>query len=111
MDKSTTPCADIRRLQAAIFDMDCIAQGAFSEISAIAKLALAALETPDGYHHPETIAHALLAIRGKADDTKNCIGCQAEEVGCNYQDPRAGRRMAARRMAMEGATIEKGTTE
>lgn len=96
-----TPCNDLRRLQTAVFDMDCLAQGGFSEISAIAKLALAALETPDGYRHPETIAHALRAIWGKADDTENHINGQAEEVGCNYRDPNADRRSAAQRSARQ----------
>lgn len=53
---------DIHRLQVAIMNMDSLAQGGFSEISAIAKLALVAMETPYGYLHPETIAQALRAI-------------------------------------------------
>lgn len=96
-----TPSTDIRRLQAAVYDMDCLAQGGFSEISAIAKLALAAMETPDGYRHPETIAQALRAIWGKADDIENCINCEAEEVGCNYRDPNTQRRYAAARAVRE----------
>lgn len=94
-----TPSNDLRRLQAAVTDMDCLAHGGFSEISAIATLALAALETPAGYRHPETIAQALIAIRGKADDIDNCIGHQAEEVGCNYHDPNTARRRDAARAA------------
>lgn len=92
---------DPRQLHAAITDIDCLSQGGFSEISAIAKLTLAALETPDGYHFSENVALALRAIWGKADDIENCINCRAEEVGCNYQDPARERRFAAHREASE----------
>ncbi|ATE59099.1 hypothetical protein [Thauera sinica] len=96
-----TPCNNLRRLQAAITDMDGFAQGGLSEISAIAKLALAAMETPDGYRHPEMIAQALSAIWGKAESIENCINTTAEKVGCNYRDPDAERRYAAYRTAFE----------
>lgn len=81
-----TSSSDITRLQAAITDMDCLAQSGFSEISAIAKLALAALETPDSYTNLEIIAQALRAIWVKADDIENCVNFAAEQVGCNYKD-------------------------
>lgn len=90
-------------LQSAIYDMDSLSQNGFSEISSIAKHALAMLETPDGYRHPETIANALRAIWGKADDIESCIRCRAEEVGCCYQDPKAERRYAAHRAALKEA--------
>lgn len=88
-DANSTPSKsnDIKRLHAAVYDMDCLAQGGFSEIAAIAKLAMVALETQDGYLHPENIANALRTIWGKAYDIENCINDTAEEVGCNYVDP------------------------
>lgn len=92
---------DVKLLQGAVHFMDALAQEGFSEISAIAKLALAALETPDGYRDTETIARALRAIWYKADDIENCINHQAEEVGCNYRDPNAERRYAAHRAALD----------
>lgn len=100
---SQSPCNDLRRLQAAVYDMDCLANGGFSEITAIARLALLALETPDGYRHPEIIAQALNAILGKAENIESCINYEAEEVGCNYQDPNTERRYAAERAAREKA--------
>ena len=36
----------LTQLRSAISDMDCLSQGGFSSIAAIAKLALAALENP-----------------------------------------------------------------
>lgn len=105
MQTTSTPqesgkTTDPRLLQAAITDMDSFSQSGFSEISAIAKLALAALETPDGYRFHENIALALRAIWGKADDIENCINCRAEEAGCNYSDPGRERRYAAEREAI-----------
>lgn len=94
-EKVADPC----QLQAAITDIDSMSQCGFSEISAIAKLALATLETPDGYRFHENIALALRAIWGKADDIENCINYRAEQVGCNYSDPARERRYAAAREA------------
>jgi hypothetical protein len=96
-----TPSNDLHRLQAAVTDMDALAQQGFSEILAIAKLALAAMETPDGYRQPETIAQALRAICGKAAAIENDINCQAEEVGCNYRNPNTSRRYAAHRSVVQ----------
>lgn len=99
--KQGSECNDIEKLRAAVTDMDCLSQGGFSEIAAIAKLALASLEHPDGYLHSENIAHALRAIWVKADEVENCINYNAEEVGCNYRDPSTARRYAARAAARE----------
>lgn len=101
---------DIKRLHAAVYDMDCLAQGGFSEIAAIAKLAMSALETPDGYLQPENIANALRTIWGKAYDIENCINCAAEEVGCNYIDPSIKLRYAASRAAREQSAAQSGVS-
>lgn len=81
-----TPCTDVQRLQAAVNDMDALAQQGFSEISAIARLVLLALKSPDGYRHPELIVRALRVIWGKADDIQDCINARAEDVGCHHID-------------------------
>ena len=103
--KITTSDADkIKSLQGAVNFMDCLAQGGFSEIKAIAKLALAHLEHPDGYHHPELIAHALNAIWGKAEQIENCINSEAELVGCNYVDEAERRRWDAQAATRQDRT-------
>ncbi|MEF8755080.1 MAG: hypothetical protein V5B60_14320 [Accumulibacter sp.] len=94
-----THCDDLVRLQAAVLDMDSLSQEGFSAISAIAKLALAAMEGPSASRDHEAIAGALRAIWGKADDIENCINSRAEEVGCNYRDPNTERRYAVHRAA------------
>jgi hypothetical protein len=55
-------CNDIERLHGAIGSMDALSQEGFSEISAIAKIALVALEHPEGYRHPENVAQVLRTI-------------------------------------------------
>lgn len=92
---------DLHKLHGVIEDMDALAQGGFSEIRAIAKLALAALQTPEGYLYIENIVQALLAIQGKAEDINNCINCAAEDVGCNFKDERLYARYDAQRAARE----------
>lgn len=95
---NTTP----EQLRTAITEMDGMAQSGFSQIAAIARLALAALETPSAYTtNTENIACALQTISGIAFDIENCINCSAEAVGCNYKDEALERRYAARRLAHE----------
>lgn len=86
-------------LKAAITEMDALSQNGFSEIAAIANLALLALEHRDAPHRMEHIAYAFSAICGVAECAENCINSQAEEVGCNYIDQASHRRMDARRAA------------
>lgn len=89
------PSTDVKKLQDTIEQMDGLAQEGFSEISAIAKLALKSLELPDGHLHIDTLADALSAIFGKAATIENCINATAEDVGCNYIDRAQHRRWAA----------------
>lgn len=100
---SASASAEIKNLRNAVQAMDGLAQDGFAEISAIAKLALAMLEHPDGYRHPERIAQALRTIWGKADDMENCISGEAERVGCNYVDESKMRRYAAQAEARGAA--------
>lgn len=93
----STPAVDAKNLREAIQNIDALSQDGFSEIAAIAGLALSRLEMPEGLLHLEDVAYALQAIRGKAQDTKNCINGEAESVGCNYTDAAVQRRFDARR--------------
>lgn len=97
---------EVQKLRNTVEFIDCLSQGGFSEIASIAKLALSSLETPDGYRHLDNIANALKAIWGKADDTQNCIGREAEQVGCDYTDDDQLRRWAAFRQAREAGVAE-----
>lgn len=85
----------------AVTEIDTMAQGAFSEIATIAKLALASLETPAAYIDPESMATILKAIWGKAMDAADHINAEAEGVGC--KDPVERRRSDARHKAREAA--------
>jgi len=64
--------------------MDSLSQGGFAAVAAVAKRALARLDTPDGRSHPERMADALRAIWGTAEQFGNDINCEAEGVGCNH---------------------------
>ncbi|AST27437.1 hypothetical protein [Ralstonia pseudosolanacearum] len=101
-EQTQTPHAeDTQDLRYTINTIDAMSQSGFSEIAAIAGLALSRLETPEGYLHLEDIAYALQAIRNKARDIENCINAEAESVGCNYKDAAQRRRFAAHRAAQE----------
>lgn len=89
----TSVAPTIPQLRDAIESMDSLSEIGFSEIASIAKMALAYLETPNVGFRIEDIANALSAIQWKAEDIKNCINCQAEEVGCNYVDEAKLRRL------------------
>lgn len=95
IQRQSAPTTEVEDLQETILTIDCLAQGGFSEIASIARLALSRLETQDGYRHLDDIANALSAIWGRADDTKNCINSEAGEVGCAFVDEARSRRMAA----------------
>lgn len=95
-------CKDIQALQSAVETMDCLSQAAFAEIASIARLALARLETSEGHRHIEDIALVLRVIQGTADDTRNCINCEAEQVGCTHKDEALARRRQAARQEREG---------
>ncbi len=97
MAKTTT--SDVQKLREAIENMDGLSQDAFSEIAAIASLALSRFETPNGYLSSEDIVYALRAIRSTAQSTENSINCEAEQVGCNHTDAAMVRRFEARRAA------------
>lgn len=86
-------------LKSTIETLDGLSQDGFSEIATLAQMALAHMETPGAYLWPETLAQVLRTIRAKAEDIENLINCEAEQVGCHYQDPATERRYEAQRAA------------
>jgi len=93
MTTQSTPT--VQQLRSTVEGIDCQAQSALSEIAALCRLSLTALETPHGWQQVDAIASALETIWGKADDAKNSINAQAEGVGCGYEDIAWMRRMRA----------------
>lgn len=85
----------IQTLENAVYDIDALAQSGLRQITSIAKLALTAMESPSASRHPETIAQALHAIWGIAEQTDGCINSTAESSGCPYKDDAANRRLVA----------------
>jgi len=83
-----TTAVDAKKLQGAIHTMDCLSQSAFSDITAIATLALSYIEHAgvDGAWRRENLVRALNIIRNRALDAENCINVEAENVGCNYSE-------------------------
>lgn len=88
------------RLRETIESIDSLSQSGFSEIAAIADLALTALKTPDGYRDPQNIAYAFQVIRDKARDIENCINVVAGHVSCNYKDTDLELRRVARAQSL-----------
>ena len=66
-----------------------------SEIAAIAKLALASLEVPETYLHPENIACALSSIVIKVGYVSDHFEICIEEAGCSCIDARKKKRSDA----------------
>lgn len=87
----------INELRSTVNEVDLVAQTSLGQISAIAKLALIALEAPDPHNHTiEHVAKALELIYDRAGFWMDDITAQAEALGCNHIDEHARRRMAAR---------------
>jgi len=87
--QETPPKAhNIEEFKSAVYEMDYLSQCGFTEISAVAKLALIALESPNAYQNPKHIAQAFVVILGRANDLMNAINCEAENVECAYIDKR-----------------------
>ncbi len=76
----------IADLRATIRDIDALSQEGFSQISAIASLALLAMKD-DPARNAVDVEHALRVICGKANDIEDCINAEAERVGCNHVNP------------------------
>lgn len=77
---------NLTTLQTTITDMDAFSQSGFSQIAAIAKLMMRNLEVSGGHVEIMEFITLLNSIWEKAEDSKNYINCEAENVGCNYVD-------------------------
>lgn len=85
----------IERLRATVQVMDCMSQGGFSRIAAIADLAMRSLETTYGAVYLENVVAALKIIRLDAIATRDTITAEARKVGCGYIDAAERRRQDA----------------
>lgn len=86
---------DLRDLYGTIHDMDALAQEGLAEIIAIAKLALAAMESPTNHPDMSTFARIFSAIWLKSEHLQGCIAGEASGVGCASEDEAALRRTKA----------------
>ena len=73
-------------LSAAVEDIDALSQEAFTEIAALARLAVRAIKSGDHDAITDAVI-ALQAIQTRARDGENDINALAEQVGCNYKNP------------------------
>lgn len=90
-------------LQDTVRLIDNRSQDAFNAISAICGLALVALESPEGYRSVNDLATALLAIKDRADETRDRISEDAGQVGCRWVDEAEERRSKAYFASMDKA--------
>ena len=97
MNARSIPAMTVDGLSEAIQMMDELSHDGFGRIRGIASLALLSLETPEGHRDVEALAAALVTICAIADDTKNCINCEAGDVGCGHDERGWKRRADARR--------------
>lgn len=93
----------IALLRISVADIDALAQSGFSRISAVAKMALACLESPTHARDLDVLAEAFIMIDAVAQDIQNCINTEAENVGCNYVDKAKMRRWDAARAIRTGS--------
>ena len=98
---ATTSSKEVRELRIAVNSMDCAAHQAFSEIAAIAKLALHSLKTPDGGVSKRDMMHALRAIWNRADGASLDLSGMAFDVGCEYVDESISRMVRSGTEAVE----------
>ena len=101
IDTSLDSSASMVQLCNAVEEMDSISQIGFSEIEAIARLALTAMENPRTCNDLDSFARAFNCIASKACDVQNMINSVAEGVGCNSIDESERRRWDAFRQARD----------
>lgn len=97
---NTSTVLDASKLLRVVNDMDGLAQGALSEIRAIAQLTLAAMESRDSYPSQDVIALALRSISGTACSVADCISSYADEVGGAHSNEDELRRQDAYRASL-----------
>lgn len=91
--QSTSRISD---LEGAVTDIHGLAMEGLSQIEAIARVSLLAMQTPDAYRFPENIAMTLEVIWSIAQNIQGCVGSEAENVGCAQPCTASERRKAAR---------------
>lgn len=87
---------DVENLQRAVYDMHSMAQEGLAEITAIAKLALSAMESPTNQPDMDTLARALSSIWFRSEHLEGCIATEAMGHGLACEDIDARRRAEAR---------------
>lgn len=92
-----------QKLATALYDVDRFVQQGCAEVSALAQLALAWLEMPEGHQRLETLARVLLTIRNSAESLAEYAGSEARVLNCDYQDEAQARRSEAAKVAAEEA--------
>lgn len=97
MSARKTPPMTVEGIGEAVEAMDALSHDGFGRIKGLALLALLSLETPEGHRSVEALAAALETICAIADDTKNCINCEAGDVGFGHDEQGWKRRFDARR--------------
>ncbi|MDM1697131.1 hypothetical protein HX099_10750 [Thiopseudomonas alkaliphila] len=86
----------ISDLEFAVTDIHGLAMEGLSQIEAIARVSLLAMQTPDAYRFPENIAMTLEVIWSIAQNIQGCISSEAENVGCAQPCTAPERRQTAR---------------
>ena len=84
-----------RHLSNALTQVDHLVQQGCAEISSIAQLALAWLETPKGHRHMDVVARALQSIRDSAETLADYAGTESQAMGCGFEDAAEMRRAEA----------------
>lgn len=92
-----------QKLATTLTEVDRFVQQGCAEVSALAQLVLAWLESPEGCRQLEVVARALEAIRNSADSLAEYAGSEARAVNCDYEDPAELRRSDAARVAASEA--------
>lgn len=101
MTARKTPQMTVEGIGEAVETMDALSHDGFGRISGLARLALLSLETPEGHRSVEGLAAVLETICTIAEDTKNCINCEAGDVGFGHDEQGWKRRADARRAHLE----------
>lgn len=92
-----------QKFATALNEVDRFVQQGCAEVSALAQLALAWLESPDGCRRLEVVAQALQTIRNSADSLAEYAGSEARALNCEYEDQAGVRRSEAAKVAAEEA--------
>lgn len=97
MNARKTPAMTVDGIGEAVRMMDELSHDGFGRIKGLALLALLSLETPEGHRSVEGLAAVLETICTIAEDTRNCINCEAGDVGFGHDEQGWKRRADARR--------------